>query len=79
MLTRNLRNRTIVVGVAIGLLAIGTAVFSQNVSEKRHPNLYAAQTFILQALDKLSEAQKANDFDMGGHSGKAEELLHQAL
>jgi len=45
---------------------------------KRHPNLEAAQRHIEQALDKLKEAQQANEYDLGGHAAKAKELLDES-
>jgi hypothetical protein len=50
----------------------------QNISPARHPNLAAAQRFTLQAYEKISAAQKANEWDLGGHARKAKELLEQA-
>ena len=44
----------------------------------RHPNLAAAQRFIEQAIAKVSAAQGANEFDMGGHAAKAKEHLDRA-
>jgi len=44
----------------------------------RHPNLAAAQRHIEQALTKIDDAQRANEFDLGGHAAKAKELLDQA-
>jgi hypothetical protein len=49
-----------------------------NISSKRHPNLADAQKFVLMAYDKLSAAQKANDYDMEGHAQKAKDLLDKA-
>jgi hypothetical protein len=71
------------VAVMIGLvLSVGVAVFGQQagekVSEKLHPNLAAAQQMIDGAINKLTEAQKANDYDMDGHAAHAKELLTQA-
>jgi hypothetical protein len=43
-----------------------------------HPNLKAARMHINQAMQKIGAAQKANEFDMGGHAAKAKELLEQA-
>ena len=64
------------------LLAVGLSLNAakpvKNVSAAKHPNLAAAQTLCRQAFDKLTEAQKANEFDMGGHAAKAKELLQQA-
>lgn len=44
---------------------------------KRHPNLAAAQRLSHQAWEKISAAQAANEFDLGGHAQKAKELLDQ--
>ena len=64
--------------VLFGLLFVGCAVNASDVSYSRHPNLAAAQGFIEQALNKLSAAQAANNFDMEGHAAKAKALLEQA-
>ena len=76
---RAVKKQIIVIVIAVALLIVGTALFSQNVSQARHPNLWAAQSFIVQAIDKLTAAQKANDFDMNGHAAKAKQLLQQAF
>ncbi|MBA2542217.1 MAG: hypothetical protein H0V17_21430 [Deltaproteobacteria bacterium] len=47
-------------------------------SVKGHPNLLSAQKLVAQAFDKLEAAQKANEYDLGGHAAKAKELLRQA-
>jgi uncharacterized protein YqfA (UPF0365 family) len=65
-------------GVAIGILSICVAMYGQKVSKALHPNLAAAQTFIEKAKDKLTAAQVANEYDMGGHAAKAKALLDQA-
>src|SRR3984885_1346711 len=44
----------------------------------RHPNLRAAQDLINQAYDRITAAQGANEFDMGGHAAKAKDLLLDA-
>ena len=49
----------------------------QNVSPQRHPNIAAAQRLVDQAYQKITAAQKANEFDMDGHAAKAKELLDQ--
>ncbi len=51
---------------------------AENVSAKRHPNIAAAQRLAAQAFEKITAAQKANEFDMGGHAAKAKDLLEQA-
>jgi len=71
--------RNLIIGViAIGLLFVGVSVFSQQVSMDRHPNLAAAQDFIQKAIDKITEAQKDNKYDMKGHAAKAKQLLDEA-
>lgn len=40
-----------------------------------HPNLEEAQRLINQAYERVSAAQGANEWDMGGHAAKAKELL----
>jgi F0F1-type ATP synthase membrane subunit b/b' len=51
---------------------------NQNVSEKRHPNLAAAQHHLDMAFEKIQAAQQANEFDLDGHAAKAKELIDQA-
>ena len=46
---------------------------------KGHPNLIAAQTLIKDAYAKIQAAQKANEYDMGGHAKKAEDALKTAV
>lgn len=44
----------------------------------RHPNLREAQDLINQAYDRITAAQQANEWDMGGHAAKAKDLLIKA-
>ena len=48
-----------------------------NISGQKHPNLAAAQRLSTQAYENISQAQSANEWDMGGHAAKAKELLDQ--
>jgi hypothetical protein len=65
--------------VALAIAApLGLAVAEQSKKVKGHPNLAAAQKLAAQAYDKLEAAQKANEYDLGGHAAKAKELLKQA-
>lgn len=63
-------------------IAIAALAFAQqperNIDPRRHGNLAAAQNLIVQAYDRMTAAQQANEFDMGGHAAKAKELLRQA-
>jgi hypothetical protein len=42
------------------------------------PNVVAAQHLCQQAWEKITTAQRANEWDMQGHAAKAKELLDQA-
>lgn len=44
----------------------------------RHGNMRAAQQLIQQAWQKVDEAQQDNNYNLGGHAGKAKDLLAQA-
>ena len=62
------------------MLAGGVAVAktpATNVNAKHHPNIAAAQALTVKAYDKIVAAQKANEWDMGGHAQKAKDLLDQ--
>src|ERR1700757_3282470 len=48
-----------------------------NINSHKHPNLAAAQRLSTQAYEKISQAQQANEWDMGGHAQRAKELLDQ--
>jgi len=63
----------------LGLL-VGRTVYASNerVSPRRHPNLAQAQKLIERAREKVSDAQRANEFDMNGHAAKAKGLLDDA-
>ena len=70
--------------IAAGILGLGlmsgTAAFAKpvtNVSAVRHPNLAAAQRLVEQAYEKITDAQKANEYQLGGNAAKAKELLEQ--
>jgi hypothetical protein len=72
-----------ILAVILGLVMLaGTSAFAQkpvrNVSPKKHPNIAAAQKFCQKAFDCTVKAQKANEFDLGGHAQKAKDLLEQA-
>ena len=71
----------IIAGTLVGVLMAG-ATFAQrppeNVSPRRHPNLAAAQRLVEQAFNRITDAQRANEFDLAGHAEKAKALLDQA-
>ncbi|HEY0332426.1 MAG TPA: hypothetical protein VGC74_01750 [Stenotrophomonas sp.] len=64
-------------GLAIAGLAQAQQGPVVNIGE-RHGNLRAAQEHIVQAYQLVSQAQTANDARLGGHAGRAKELLAQA-
>jgi len=45
---------------------------------ENHGNMRAAQEYIQQAWRKVDETQKDNNYNLGGHAGRAKELLVQA-
>ena len=46
---------------------------------KGHPNLQAADKALATAWEKISAAQKANEFDMEGHAAKAKDAIKLAV
>ena len=50
----------------------------ENVNPARHGNIAAAQELSRQAFDRMTAAQAANEFDLGGHAKRAKELLFEA-
>ena len=73
------KTRAVVLSIALftGAFALAKKP-EENVSGKKHPNIAAAQRLSEQAFEKLTAAQNANEFDMGGHAKKAKELLEEA-
>jgi apolipoprotein N-acyltransferase len=74
--------KVLMVGIAlVAAFVLGAVAFAQqppvNVGE-RHGNMRAAQELIQQAWQKVTEAQQDNHYNLGGHAGKAKELLAQA-
>jgi hypothetical protein len=63
------------------VLLVGAVAIAQpperNISGARHPNLAAAQRLSLQAWEKITAAQQANEWDLQGHAKKAKELLDE--
>jgi hypothetical protein len=75
-------NRLCLIAVPVICLALIGVSFAQrpetNIDPARHPNLAEAQHHILQAFEKIDEAQGANHDQLGGHAEKAKQLLDQA-
>jgi len=66
---------------ALGLALMGIA-FAQrpetDIDPNRHANLAEAQHHVVQAWEKIVEAQKANGDKLGGHAEKAIQHLEEA-
>jgi hypothetical protein len=75
---RHVLRNLVVTFIVIGTFSIAVAAFGQQVSKARHPNLAAAQELIQRAINRVTAAQDANEFDMGGHAAKAKKLLDEA-
>jgi hypothetical protein len=80
---RLLRTKKYLTLQVLGLLLLTVALAlaqkpKTNVSSAKHPNLAAAQQLSLQAFNKVTAAQEANEWDMQGHAAKAKDLLNQA-
>jgi hypothetical protein len=73
------RNSIVGAVLTLALLCTGFA-FAQhkNISPKRHPNLAAAQRLTDQAINKVTTAQDANEWDLAGHAKHAKQLLDEA-
>ncbi len=48
------------------------------IAAEKHVNISDAQDLISKALGRIDDAQKANEFDLGGHAAKAKDLINQA-
>ena len=74
--------KDMLIGTALGLvLGCSVAIFAQapvvNIGD-RHGNLRAAQQYIVSAWQRIDVAQQDNSYQLGGHAGRAKELLVQA-
>jgi|HubBroStandDraft_6_1064221.scaffolds.fasta_scaffold1589231_2 hypothetical protein len=74
--------RLILAGLIAAFATTAGIVYAQqpkpNTSAVRHPNLHQAQLDLEKAWNKVLDAQKANEFDLGGHAQKAKDLIDQA-
>ncbi len=62
---------TAAIAFPVGLFAGGAT--------KGHPNLTAADKALATAWEKITAAQKANEFDMEGHAAKAKDAIKTAV
>jgi hypothetical protein len=79
---KNMKARITWITVAVAMLGFAAMINAQkpvkNISAVRHPNLAAAQKLLGQAYEKVVDAQKANEWDLGGHAQKAKALIDSA-
>jgi len=64
--------------LAVALSAFGQSQPHRDVSYERHPNLAQAQHLADEAYRSVRAAQQANEYDLGGHARKAEQLIDEA-
>jgi hypothetical protein len=71
---------SVLIAAAVGAMASATYAQppEQDISAFRHGNLAAAQSLVGQAFDRMTAAQEANEYRLGGHAGRAKELLREA-
>jgi hypothetical protein len=67
--------------IVAAALVVGSTAMAQeppvNIGQ-HHGNLREAQQLVRAAFDDITDAQVANDYALGGHAGRAKELLRQA-
>jgi hypothetical protein len=68
--------KRILVLSTLGLMLVGGSALAKG--KDPHPNLGATARAIELAGKSLVKAQKANEYDLGGHAAKAEQLLKEA-
>lgn len=59
-------------------LVSGCAVADVGYYADQHPNIEAASFHAQQAIERMQDAQHANHYALGGHAGRAINLLRQA-
>lgn len=74
----NFLSRALVITAIAAPLTLAFAKGPANNVGQRHPNMAAAQDLIGKAYDRLEAAQKANEYDLGGHAKRAKEALKLA-
>ena len=70
--------RTVMLTAAI-CLPIGAFAGGGAKALKGHPNMEAAAKALGTAWDKITAAQKANEYDLGGHAAKAKDAIKLAM
>jgi hypothetical protein len=74
-------NKLLIRGLLCAVLGCAGVVFAQapvvNISN-RHGNLRSAQSYIVQAFQRIDNAQRDNHGELGGHAQRAKDYLLQA-
>ena len=75
---KKFKYHAIVVTLSLTLMGIAFAQRPEtDIDPNHHPNLAEAQNHVVQAYNKIVEAQKDNKDQLGGHAEKAVQLLEQ--
>lgn len=69
---------TIAAAACVLSFVSGCAVAQEGYFLSRHPIIAAADLDAQQAIEQMRAAQRANGYDMGGHAGRAIQLLQDA-
>jgi len=69
---------TLLVGTTIMAALAAAQAPVATVDPQAHGNLASAQQSIIEAFNFISASQRANDDQLGGHAGRAKELLREA-
>jgi len=74
--------KSLFAGLCALLLAVAGVVYAaqppaRNVNPHRHPHIARAQQLARQAFNQVVDAQRANEWDLGGHAQRAKDLLDQ--
>jgi hypothetical protein len=69
---------TIAAAACVLSFVSGCAVAQEGYFLSRHPIIAAADFDAQQAIEQMRAAQRANGYDMGGHAGRAIQLLQDA-
>jgi hypothetical protein len=69
---------TIAAAACVLSFVCGGAVANEGYFLSRHPNIATADFNAQQAVEQMRAAQRANGDDMGGHAGRAIQLLQDS-
>ncbi len=74
---KNLLASVVILALALGTL-LAKPAGSGAINARKCLNLAVTQKLVAQAYDKITAAQRANEWDMEGHAAKSKELPDQA-